>query len=114
MNELLNDLPSVENNMTAAKSGQKKDIETDRITQDGIIYNYLAAERRGLNDDIRKTIYNNIDKISYNDLKKFHDDNMANKPYTYCIVASEKKLNAEDVQKVGAVKKLSMEEIFGY
>ena len=114
MNELLNDLPSVENNMTAAKSGQKKDIETDRITQDGIIYNYLAAERRGLSDDIRKTIYNNIDKISYNDLKKFHDDNMANKPYTYCIVASEKKLNAEDVQKVGAVKKLSMEEIFGY
>jgi len=114
MNELLNDLPSVENNMVAAKSGQKKDIETERVTQDGIIYNYLAAERRGLSEDIRKTIYTNIDKVTYNDLKKFHDDNMANKPYTYCVVASEKKLNAEDVQKVGTVKKLSMEEIFGY
>jgi predicted Zn-dependent peptidase len=114
MNELLNDLPSVENNMLAARSGLKKDIETERITQDGIIYNYLAAERKGLNEDIRKSIYENADKLTYNDLKKFHDDNMAGKPFTYCIVASEKKLNADEVQKCGPVKKLSLTEIFGY
>jgi len=114
MNELLNDLPSVENNMLAARSEMKKSIETERITEDDIIYNYLAAERRGLNEDIRKSIYQNADKLSYADLKKFHDDNMAAKPYTYCIVASEKKLKADDVQKIGAVKKLSLDEIFGY
>jgi predicted Zn-dependent peptidase len=114
MNELLNDLPSVENNMLAARSEMKKDIETERITEDGVIYNYIAAERRGLNEDIRKRIYENADKLSYNDLKKFHQDNMAAKPYTYCIVASEKKLKADDVQKCGPVQKLSLNEIFGY
>ncbi len=114
MNELLNDLPSVENNMLAARSEMKKNIETERITEDDIIYNYLAAERRGLNEDIRKRIYENADKLSYADLHKFHTDNMAAKPYTYCIVASEKKLKADDVQKIGPVKKLSLDEIFGY
>ncbi len=114
MNELLNDLPSVENNLNAAKSAAKKDIETERITQDGIIYNYLTAERRGINDDIRKTIYESIDKIDYNTLKKFHTENIANKPYTYCIVASEKKLKKEDLEKVGEVKKLTLDQIFGY
>ena len=114
MNELLNDLPSVENNMQAARSGLKKDIETERITEDGIIYNYLAAERKGLNEDIRKSIYENADKLTYSDLKKFHADNMANKPYTYCIVASEKKLNPDDVQKLGVVNKVSLTDIFGY
>lgn len=114
MNELLNDLPSVENNMLAARSALKKDIETERITQDAIIYNYLAAERKGLNEDIRKSIYANADKLNYNDLKKFHDDNMAAKPYTYCIVASEKKLSDDDLKKCGDVKKLSLTEIFGY
>ena len=114
MNELLNDLPSVENNMLAARSGLKKDIETERITKDDIIYNYLAAERKGLNEDIRKSIYENADKLTYSDLKKFHDDNMAGKPFTYCIVASEKKLNADEVQKCGPVKKVSLTEIFGY
>ena len=114
MNELLNDLPSVENNMLNARSEMKKDIETERITQDAIIYNYIAAERKGLTEDIRKSIYMNADKLSYDDLKKFHDDNMANKPYTYCVLASEKKVSTNDMEKIGSVKKLSMTEIFGY
>ncbi len=114
MNELLNDLPAVENNMLNARSELKKDIETERITQDGIIYNYLAAERKGLNEDIRKSIYANVDKLSFADLKKFHDDNMANKPYTYCVLASDKKVSTNDMEKIGTVKKLSLTEIFGY
>jgi len=114
MNELLNDLPSVENNILAARSELKKSIETDRITEDDIINNYLAAERRGLNEDIRKRIYEKADKLSYAELKQFHDDNMANKPYTYCIVASEKKLSKEQLASVGDVKKLTLQEIFGY
>ncbi len=114
MNELLNELPSVENNLLAAKAGVKKDIETERVTQDEIIINYLDAEQKGLSEDIRKSVYDAADKMSYSDLKKFHGENMAGKAYTYCVVASEKKINMDDVRKCGPVKKLSLEEIFGY
>jgi predicted Zn-dependent peptidase len=114
MNELLNDLPDVAENIKFAREGIKKDIETERITQDGIIFNYLAAQQKGLNDDIRKKTYAAVDKIGYAELKKFHTENLANKPYTYCVVASEKKLSVEDMKKYGEVKKLSLEEIFGY
>ena len=114
MNELLNDLPNVEENIKFAKAGIKKDIETERITQDGIIFNYLTAQRKGLNYDIRKKTYEAVDKISYNELKQFHSQYIANKPYTYCIVASEKKLPEEDMKKFGMVKKLNLDEIFGY
>ena len=114
MNELLNDLPNVEENIKFAKAGIKKDIETERITQDGIIFNYLAAQQKGLSDDIRKKIYTAVDKIGYAELKQFHTENLANKPYTYCIVASDKKLSEDAMKKYGEVKKLSLEEIFGY
>lgn len=114
MNELLNDLPNVEENIKFAKAGIKKDIETERITQDGIIFNYLTAQQKGLSDDIRKSTYAGVDKIGYNELKKFHSEYIANKPYTYCIVASEKKLSNDDMSKYGEVKKLSLDEIFGY
>jgi len=114
MNELLNDLPNVAENIKAARAGIKKDIETERITQDGIIFNYLAAERKGITEDIRKKIYTAVDKINYDELKAFHTANIANKAYTYCVVASEKKLPAETISKYGAVKKLSLETIFGY
>ncbi len=114
MNELLNDLPNVEDNIGYARDGIKKDIETERITQDGIIFNYLAAQQKGLNEDIRKSTYSAVDKIGYPELKKFHTDNLANKAYTYCIVASDKKLSEDDMKKYGEIKKLSLEELFGY
>ena len=114
MNELLNDLPNVVENIKFARTGIKKDIETDRITQDGIIYNYLAAQRKGLDYDIRKKTYEVVDKIGYDELKKFHTSYIANKPYTYCVVASEKKVSEDEMKKYGEVKKLSLEEIFGY
>ena len=114
MNELLNDMPKVEENIRFSREGIKKDIETERITQDGIIFNYLAAQQKGINDDIRKKTYAAVDKVGYNELKKFHTDYLANKSYTYCIVASEKKLPQTEMEKYGVMKKLSLEEIFGY
>ena len=114
MNELLNDLPNIEENIKFARAGIKKDIETERIIQDGIIFNYLAAQRKGLDYDIRKKTYAAVDSIGYNELKNFHTNYIANKPYTYCVVASAKKVSESDMGKYGRVKKLSLEEIFGY
>ncbi len=114
MNELLNDLPNVVENIKSAKVGIKKDIETERITQDAIINNYLAAQRKGLTEDIRKKTYAAVDNIGYDELKAFHTQNLSHKPYTYCVVASEKRLPEETLKKYGEVKKLKLEEIFGY
>lgn len=114
MNELLNDLPNVDENIKFARAGIKKDIETERITQDGIIFNYLTAQQKGLNYDIRKTTYTAVDKIGYPELKKFHTEYLANKPYTYCIVASDKKVTEDAMKKYGELKRLKLEEIFGY
>jgi predicted Zn-dependent peptidase len=114
MNELLNQLPESEKSLETAKINMKKTLQTDRILQDGIIYNYLSAQEKGISNDERKLIYDQIDKLTFKDLKQFADTNLANKPYTYCIVASEKRVKESDLTKYGTVKKLSLEEIFGY
>ena len=72
MDELLTSMPTVEKNLNIAKTQLKKEIESERITQDGIIYSYLAAKELGLDYDIRKNIYNNIDNVSMKDLTNFH------------------------------------------
>lgn len=114
MNELLNDLPKVDNALKSAQSSVKKNIESERITQDAIIFNFLTAERKGLKEDVRKSVYESVGKLSYDDLKKFHADNMAHKPYTYCILASASKVSEDQLKNIGEVKKLTLEEIFGY
>jgi predicted Zn-dependent peptidase len=114
MNELLNDMPRSNKLFETARQSLKQDIETERITQDGIIFTYLADQKLGLKEDNRKNVYEKIDKISFDDVKKFHNEELANKPYTYCVLASEKRLKPEDLKKYGEVKVLTLEEVFGY
>ncbi len=114
MNELLTKMPELPENLNLAKTQVKKDIQTERITQDDIIFRYLAAKQLGLKDDIRKQTYANVDKITMADVKNFHATNFSGKPYTYALVASEKKVNMDDLKKIGEVKKISLEELFGY
>jgi predicted Zn-dependent peptidase len=113
MNELLNDLPVSEQGFALAKAGVKKDLETQRIEKDGIIFSYLDDEKMGYNTDKREEIYDALPKITFEDLKQLHQD-LSDKPYTYCIVGSDKKIEMKDLGKIGEVQKLSMKEIFGY
>ena len=114
MNELLNVFPVSEKNLETAKASMKKNYQTERITQDNIINTYLNNKDKGVLGDERQAIYQALDKLNIDDLKKFQDTELSNKPYTLCIVASEKKVNLEDLKKYGEVKKLTLEEVFGY
>ncbi|SMD02871.1 M16 family metallopeptidase [Pedobacter nyackensis] len=114
MNELLNVLPLSEKAFDAAKKSLLQDIETQRITQDGPIGVYLAAQKKGLNYDIRKYKYETLQKLTFDNLRKLHQQELANKPYAYCVVASDKRVKVEDLNKIGKVNKLSLEDIFGY
>jgi len=114
MNSLLNDLPTNEQGFELARTSEKKDIETQRFTEDGIVFAYLEAKQKGLDYDQRKSEYESLDKMTMNDVKQFHEQQVAGKAYTYCVVASDKKIKTDDLQKVGSVKVLSLDEIFGY
>lgn len=114
MNSLLNDLPTNDQGFELARTSEKKDIETQRFTEDGIVFAYLEAKQKGLDYDQRKSEYESLDKMTMNDVKQFHEQQVAGKAYTYCVVASDKKIKTDDLQKVGSVKVLSLDEIFGY
>ncbi len=114
MNELLTKMPELPVNLELAKNKVKKDIQTERIMEDNIIFRYLAAKELGLKDDIRKQMYTNVDNVTMADLKNFHSNNFSGKPYTYALVASEKNVKMEDLKKIGEVKKISLEELFGF
>ncbi len=114
MNELLNELPRTDKALETAKESIRQTIASERVTQDGIIFSYLGDKRLGLNTDIRKYIYNKVPSLTFEDIKNFHAQNIAGKPYTYCVIGSEQKINMDDLKKIGEVQKLTLEQIFGY
>ena len=44
----------------------------------------------------------------------FEQANMAKKPFRYIILGDEKELDMEALSKIGPIRRLTLEEIFGY
>lgn len=114
MNELINNMPLDEKKFDVAKSKRIAAIETDRTSGADFIFDYLALKQLGIDYDPRKSEYEAINAVTLNDVVKFEKEQIAGKPFTYCIIGSEGKVKRDDLQKLGEVKKLSLEEIFGY
>ncbi|HTM99546.1 MAG TPA: insulinase family protein, partial [Pedobacter sp.] len=114
MNELLNVLPQSDKSFEGAKSNVINNIETTRITKDGVFLAYFADKKLGYDYDSRIDLYKELKPINFASIKEFHNQKVANKPYTYLIVASDKKVKMEDIQKFGTVTTLTLEQLFGY
>ena len=114
MNELIDVLPESSKSFETAKVSLLKSIASERVTNTAILNSYMAAERLGNQTDIRKSVYEKIPALTFADVKAFHAKEFSKKPYVYCIVADESKLKADDLNGLGKVKKLTLEEIFGY
>ena len=114
MNELFNKMPRSEKLIETSRKSIKNQYETQRFTEDEVIDEWFAAQELGLDRDIRPQVYAQFDQLDYPALLKFEKENIAGKPFTYCVVASSKKIKMDLLAKYGKVKRLKPEEIFGY
>ena len=113
-NLLLDSIPEREAAVEVARQSLMKSIASSRTTKFGILTSYWYNQKRGLNYDLRRTIYEQLPKITLRDLVEFEKEYMAEKPYRYIILGDEKELDMDLLQKIGPIKRLSTEEIFGY
>jgi predicted Zn-dependent peptidase len=114
MNELLNTLPMNQQNFNNTMSSLMKDMETERIDKDNILFSFWAARKKGWQEDPRKAFYARYQQLQPQDLVQYHGTNLSNKPWSYYVLASDKKIDMNELAKFGEVKRVSLEELFGY
>lgn len=114
MIELLTVMPESEQTFQNAKKAILENIESERITKTRIFFNYLDAQRKELDYDIRKDIYTKMQDMTFADLKAFHAKHISGKKFNIAVVGDKEKLNFKALQKHGKVKELSLTDIFGY
>ncbi len=114
MMELLNNMPESEGSFEIAKEAILNKIESERITKSSVIWNYINAQDKGLDYDVRKDAYEQVSTMSFEDLKDFQEKYVKNKEYVTVLVGSRDKIDFEELAKYGEVKELSLDELFGY
>ena len=112
--DLLNNMPKSETAFEISKQAILNKIESGRITGSDVIWDYIAAEDRGIDYDIRKEIYSNVKEMSFEDLESFHEKFVKDKKYITVIVGSRDKIDFEALQAYGEITELSLDELFGY
>lgn len=68
----------------------------------------------GLNCDPSQLTYEQIKPLKLSDLSNFANQYIAHKPYKYIILGDEKELDMNALEKIGTIKRVSTNEIFGY
>jgi predicted Zn-dependent peptidase len=114
MNKLLTKMPYVPQQFSGAKENIIKTIESERITGADIYWNYDKALKLGIREDVRKQIYQEVKKADFKVLEKFFNEHIRNKKFAYCILGNRNDINFKDLEAIGKVQELTLEEIFGY
>ena len=112
--EILNDMPASETAFQIAKDAVTKQLASLRTTKMSIIYSYLNAKRLGIDYDLNGKTFQDLPKLTLQDIINFEKRQVANKDYRYIILGDENNLDMKALEKIAPVKRLTTEEVFGY
>ena len=111
---ILNNMPLSEKAFQLAKQAEQKRIATERTTKFSIIEAYLRARKLGIDYDITERIYKALPQLTLADIAHFEKETLSGKPYRYIILGDEKNLDMKVLKKMGRVRRVTTEEIFGF
>ena len=111
---ILNEMPVSETAFRIAKDALTKQLASMRTTKMGIIGMWNAMKQLGLDCDLNRKIYQDLEKVTLQDIVNFEKKTMADKTYRYIILGDEKELDMKELEKIGPVRILTIEEVFGY
>jgi predicted Zn-dependent peptidase len=114
MDELMANLPQVPAQFENAKSAALKQIASGRINRTNIFFNQLNLKKLGIDYDIRKDIYAEIQQLTLADVTNFYNAEMKPLKYNTAIIGKKENLDMTAMSKMGTLQEVSLEEIFGY
>lgn len=114
MMELMNDMPQGESQFQNAKNTVLKNIATQRYTKAQIFTYWLSLKEKGIDYDMNKDIYSQVEKMQMTDLVNYFNQYVKGKTFNVGLLGKKENLDWEAVKKMGKVKELSLEDLFGY
>ena len=114
MNDLMADFPQIPAQFENSKGSALKQIASNRINRTNIFFNQLALKKLGVDYDIRKDVYAEIQTLTLPQLTNFYNSDIKPLKYNTAIIGKKENLNMESINKMGEFKEVTLEEIFGY
>ncbi|MBO7137222.1 MAG: insulinase family protein [Bacteroidaceae bacterium] len=112
--EILDNMPQSEAAFQISKDALIKQLTSLRITKFGVIIAYINAKQQGYDFDTNKQVYEDLQNLTLQDITNFEQANIADKTGCYFILGNEKELDMSALGQIAPIRRVSLEEIFGY
>ncbi len=112
--EIINRMPESQAAFQLAKEALLARLRTDRIIGAAVFDSYLEAKDLGLDIDMRKVLFDELQKLTLADVKAFQEKWVKNRTYTYCVLGNERDIDMSKLVARGPVRRVTTKEIFGY
>ncbi len=114
MDKLMMNLPQIPAQFENAKNAALKQIASGRINRTNIYFSQLNLKKLGVEHDMRKDIYEEIQGLTLAELTKFYTTEMKPLQYNTAIIGKKENLDMDAMKKLGEFQEVTLEEIFGY
>jgi len=114
MTQLMSKMPGDEKSFRLACEGLMNNIATQRITNRSLFNTWYSYKLQGIDTDIRKDVYEKASTITLGEMDYFFGKNISKRNYAFLIIGNKNLLDFKVLNKIGEVKVISLEEIFGY
>ncbi len=113
ISEIIETMPYSPEQIEQSRQSIMKKIETDRVADRSVYWNYRGAEDRGVNYDLRRDVYEKMKTVTPEELKAFQEKMIKGRKYTVLVLGNKENVDMEYLKTLGTVKELGLEEIFG-
>jgi zinc protease len=111
---ILEDMPISEQQIENARQSVLKQMAAERITKSDIYWNWRSNLERGYTTDLRTNVFEFMQKATTADLINYQKKYIKGRHFSWMILGDRTKIDFKYLKKIGKVKELSLEEIFGY
>lgn len=112
MEELITNMPESEKSFETAKELVLRTIEAERIVRSSIYWRAEGLRKVGIYHDHRREIYEEVKKLSLQDLVRFFNEKIKGGDYTFVLIGRESDLPLDMMKNYGEVQKLELDDIF--
>lgn len=114
LNDLMKDLPQYEIQFNNAKNATLKKLASGRITRTNLFFNHQRLKKLGIDYDLRKDMYQEIESLTLKDLSLFYDEYVKNLDFNIAVIGKRENLDRKALEELGEFKELTLEEVFGF
>ena len=114
MLDLMNNMPEAEDQFIAAKEAALKKIAAQRITKSSVFWNYENLLKKGIDYDNREEMYNEIQKMTMDDLSNFFKNNVKGQDYSVSVIGNKNDVDLKALEKLGKVQVMDVDYLFNY